>query len=169
LTTGIWPRIRLISFTVSFKGRREEGLSEKLASEASGILNWLLAGCLAWQRDGLGDANAMTEATREYREEEDPYLGYFEGVLVPDENGRVEQKVAYGAFQQWQRANDVPSLSNKEFPKRAEARGYRKRPSIGKKLLLGCRLVRSDGSDDSGPVSPESPTWENMEIFGEND
>jgi len=167
-TTGIWRRIRLIPFTVSFEGRREEGLSEKLASEASGILNWLLAGCLAWQRDGLGDATAVKDATREYREEEDEYLAFFEDVLVPDEDGRVEQKVAYEAFLQWQRANGVPYLSDKEFPKRAEARNYRKQRANGKRWLRGCHLVRSADSAASEPDSSKSSIRVNQESFSES-
>ncbi len=147
-TTGIWRRIKLIPFTVSFEGRRDETLPEALAAEASGILNWLLEGVRQWQEHGLVEAQAVRDATKEYRDEEDPYNDFFTEVLVRGiASERVELKVAYEAFTSWAQQNEAPLLSDKEFPKRAEARGYHKTRSNGKRWLVGCRLVdRSQGS-----------------------
>jgi putative DNA primase/helicase len=54
----------------------DKKLDAKLHAEASGILNWLIQGCLAWQRIGLKPPEHVLAATEEYREEED-YLGQF--------------------------------------------------------------------------------------------
>lgn len=58
---ALWQRVHLIPFTLSFvdnptgpnERRRDPYLAERLRAEASGILAWLVRGCLAWQRDGL--------------------------------------------------------------------------------------------------------------------
>jgi putative DNA primase/helicase len=76
-TEAFWRRMRLIPFTVTFKAsERDAHLGKKLRAELSGILNWVLEGCLQWQRTGLGEPAAVRKATRTYREEND-VLGEF--------------------------------------------------------------------------------------------
>lgn len=73
---AIWRRICLVPFEVSFEGREDRQLRATLEAELSGILAWAVRGCLYWQREGLGQADAITEASREYRRDEDA-LGAF--------------------------------------------------------------------------------------------
>ncbi len=73
---AIWRRLRLVPFEQSFEGREDRQLGPALEAELPGILNWALTGCMAWQRDGLGNAAAVTRATAEYRQDED-VLGAF--------------------------------------------------------------------------------------------
>ena len=68
---GIWRRTKLIPFAVSFQGREDRQLMGKLAAEASGILNWMIEGCLLWQKEGLELPPPVQEASAEYRTEED--------------------------------------------------------------------------------------------------
>lgn len=70
---GIWRRMNLIPFDVKIpEGDRIKDFDQVLlAEEAPGILGWLVRGCLAWQREGLGKAEAITKATSEYREQQD--------------------------------------------------------------------------------------------------
>lgn len=69
---GIWRRIRVIPWVRSFGGKIEEtDLKERLETEASGILRWLVEGCLEWQREGLHEPEAVLQATLLYRERED--------------------------------------------------------------------------------------------------
>jgi putative DNA primase/helicase len=49
-------------------------MSEILAEfkeEHSGMLNWLLEGCLAWQKEGLIEPESVRRDTMDYRSEED--------------------------------------------------------------------------------------------------
>jgi putative DNA primase/helicase len=166
-TTGIWRRLRLVPFTVNFEGRKDERLPEELAAQASGILNWLLAGCLAWQQDGLGDAEAVREATREYREDEDPYIEFFAEVLRRDEpGGRVELKMAYAAFQTWVRDACLPYLGDRDFSKQAEAHGFPKRKSNSIRYPVGCVLsAASAASADTEGDLPNPSHEANREEF----
>ena len=68
---AVWDRIRLIPFRVSFDGREDRELNEKLATESEGILAWLVEGCLEWQDSGLGTCDAVERATGAYRDEND--------------------------------------------------------------------------------------------------
>jgi putative DNA primase/helicase len=50
---AFWRRIRVIPFNISVApGRVDPELPSKLLAEGSGILNWALVGCQAWQREG---------------------------------------------------------------------------------------------------------------------
>jgi putative DNA primase/helicase len=146
-TTGIWRRIRQIPFNARFEKNGDPDLSAKLLAEAEGILAWMVAGAVAWAQQGLGEASAVQEATREYREAEDPYLEFFQEVLVPSEvTERVDGVEAYEAFQAWQRAVQAPALDSKGFYRQAEAHGYAKKRSNGKRWLIGSRLMPSAAS-----------------------
>ena len=68
---GIWRRIRVVEWISNFEGREDSNLDDQLASEAPGILRWMVAGCIAWQEHGLEEPPAVVEATRKYRQDED--------------------------------------------------------------------------------------------------
>ena len=54
---GMWRRVRCIPFEVVIPdAEQDKTLLDRLRMEFPGILNWLIQGCLAWQRDGLGGA-----------------------------------------------------------------------------------------------------------------
>ena len=72
---GIWRRLRLIPFNVSFVGREDRDLAGTLEQELPGILTWALHGCLDWQRTGWGSRPPSKPRPRSYRVEED--LGAF--------------------------------------------------------------------------------------------
>lgn len=65
-------RMHLIPFTVTIPPEKRDGrLTEKLLAERDGILAWAVAGCLAWQREGLNPPACVQAATDEYFEAED--------------------------------------------------------------------------------------------------
>jgi putative DNA primase/helicase len=159
-TVGIWRRIRLLPFTVSFRGRENRALPGLLAAEAPGILTWLLAGVQAWLDDGLGMVPAVAEATAAYQAEEDAYFAFFHDVLVPaSREEAVRLKAAYAAYEAWAMQADAPELSIQEFAKEAEAHGATKVKRQGLRWLRGCTLSFSTsatcGSSPSGGVSGE--------------
>jgi len=96
---GIWRRIRLVPWTVTVPPeQRDSALPEKLRAELPGILAWAVRGCLAWQRDGLGEPQAVRDATSDYRAESDPLREFAERNLVfaPDAlSARLHVRKAY--------------------------------------------------------------------------
>lgn len=72
-TEAVWRRLRLIPFNVVIPlEERDPDLLRKLEAESAGILAWLVRGCLDWQREGLGEPEAVQAATADYRDESDP-------------------------------------------------------------------------------------------------
>jgi putative DNA primase/helicase len=72
--TGIWSRIRVVKWETTFSPEKQvKDLDETLAGEAPGILNWLLAGCLSWQKPevGLNEPESVKRETLAYRDRED--------------------------------------------------------------------------------------------------
>lgn len=70
---GIWRRIKLIPFKVNIpEAQQDLRLMAKLCKELPGILNWVLHGCLEWQKKGLQEPTNIKQAIESYRSESDP-------------------------------------------------------------------------------------------------
>jgi P4 family phage/plasmid primase-like protien len=96
---AVWARLRLVPFDVCFTGREDRTLDTKLDAEMRGILAWAVQGCLAWQKEGLGQAAAITRATGEYRQDEDVLGSFLAERCVPEgEIGSVALRTAYESF-----------------------------------------------------------------------
>lgn len=67
-TEAAWRRLRLVPFHVVIpKDKRDADLMRKLSGEKSGILAWLVRGCVDWLREGLTEPDAVMAATEAYR------------------------------------------------------------------------------------------------------
>src|SRR5690348_13250992 len=64
------PPRRLLTVSIP-KAEQDRELGRKLRAELSGILNWAVQGCLAWQREGLNAPKPVSEAVNQYRQEMD--------------------------------------------------------------------------------------------------
>jgi hypothetical protein len=72
LARGIRRRFNLIPFTVTIPPEeRDPNLGEKLKAEWPAILQWMIDGCLDWQKQGLAPPQAVTAATDAYMEAQD--------------------------------------------------------------------------------------------------
>lgn len=100
---GFWRRVRLIPFTKQFTGEADDRrLGEKLRSEASGILAWLVRGCLEWQRRGLEPVpECVKAATQEYQEESDRVSGFIKERCVEHPKAYVKAADLYKAYRTW--------------------------------------------------------------------
>ncbi len=84
LDGGIRRRLHLVPFTRSFEAVKNANLKEELLEEAGSILQWMIEGCLAWQRDGLAPPSAVTDYTNEYFEEADDLKNWIEQNCIRD-------------------------------------------------------------------------------------
>ncbi len=99
---GIWRRIAVVPFEVSFEGAKaDKGLAEKLSAEASGILRWMVEGCLAWQRDGLCVPDRVRAATADWRQREDQLGRFLEACCVTHDDAYVSTKDLREAYEAW--------------------------------------------------------------------
>ena len=54
----------------------------KLRAEYSGILAWAVRGCLEWQRHGLGAPEAVSAATKRYRNDQDVFARFLDECCI---------------------------------------------------------------------------------------
>jgi putative DNA primase/helicase len=118
---GFWRRLRVVPFDVAFEGREDRDLSRALRAEAPGILRWLVDGCLAWQRAGLGEPQTVRAATADYRSGED-VVGCWLADCARTE--RASAAALYGAFKPWavEHGEYVPTMT--AFGKALAAHGW---------------------------------------------
>lgn len=112
---AIWARLKKVPFLVSFLGREDHSLKDKLEAEASGILAWLVQGCLAWQREGLIDVADIAMATEQYRSEQDTVSQFFADRVGRFAGEKLRKTDAAGAYRAWCAANASEPVSAKAF------------------------------------------------------
>jgi len=138
---GIWRRVKIIPFTLNLKPHeRDKKLEEKLSLEMPGILNWVLAGCLKWQKSGLKEPRVVAEATGNYKEDMDilaPFLSEVCYIVEPkNELIRIEAKELYNVYDKWCFGSGERSLGNRSFYRMLETKGFGKVKGAGNKMFL---------------------------------
>ena len=126
--SAIWERIRLVPFTVQIpKPERDKTLDEQLQKELPGILAWAVKGCLEWQHlDELGEPEAVSTATANYRSDMDIIARFLEECCITDKPdiAKVKASALARAYQAWcKRTGEVP-LANRALITDLEERGY---------------------------------------------
>ena len=82
---GFWRRMRLIRFRHQFTAKEIEASGDidlALRTEASGILNWLLAGLGGWRKHGIEPTTTMADDIGDYRSQTNPYEEWFRQCVV---------------------------------------------------------------------------------------
>ena len=119
---SFWERMHLIPFEISFVNRdpleaHERrailDLDEQILKEASGILAWLVRGCLLWQQHGLNPPLAVTEAAAKYQRNEDLLGDFIDACCVRNPGARVQSKMIYQRYVEWYKEN-IDSRDGKE-------------------------------------------------------
>jgi putative DNA primase/helicase len=129
---GIWRRIHLVPFDVTIsKHKRDGALPEKLKSEMSGILNWLIEGCLKYQKERLALPPVMKEALEEYQDEMDTLGLWIKDCCTIGDDCRARGEQIYKSYSQWSLDNGFQSSSSAAFYRRISERFEKKRSSNG--------------------------------------
>jgi putative DNA primase/helicase len=126
---GIWRRVGLVPFLARFEDgkSRDKDLPEKLKAERPGILAWAVRGALDWQKNGLRPPAVVTEATKEYRAEQDPVHRFIEERCVKGAGLWVKSSVLYDAYRQWASPgadSDYGVLRSNQFKESLAEKGY---------------------------------------------
>jgi putative DNA primase/helicase len=113
---ALWDRMIRIPFEARISDTELiMNLRDELLLERDGILAWLVAGCLAWQRDGLGRSPAVLNATRAYRIGMDPLAEFLDEVCVQYESAKVKMSDLRSAYEAWCTETGAESLPNNSF------------------------------------------------------
>ena len=118
-------RFHLIPFAVTIpEDQRDKELHEKLRREWPGILQWMIEGCLEWQRIGLAPPEAVTKATADYMTSEDS-LGIWLADRCEDNRASwVSTKALFESWKSWAEEAAEFVGSRKDFSQDLEAKGY---------------------------------------------
>lgn len=127
-------RLQLVPFTVTIpEGERDMDLPEKLKAEWSGILQWAINGCIAWQREGLNPPEAVLKATEEYFQTEDALLSWMdERCIVSPQARSTKTSALYTDFKMWAERTGERCGSQREFSQKLQEHGFVIRRSMGK-------------------------------------
>lgn len=113
---GFWRRMHLIPFTRTFSGSQDDkNLKSTLRAEASGILNWLIAGAQAWLREGLNPPAAVLAARDDYQRENDPLAEFIEDQCLTDAEARCAAAQLWEAYKAWCQRQNAKGLGRKQF------------------------------------------------------
>jgi putative DNA primase/helicase len=148
---GIWRRLRLIPFRVSFKGREDRTLEATLRAEAPGILAWAVDGCLQWQAMGdLGAPSAVLDATEAYRAESDVIGRFLEDRTASDPDPRhgVRASDLYSAYSRWCLVMGEKAETATTFGRRLGDLGFEKKRAGAGMFYYGLRLVDAEDPDE---------------------
>jgi putative DNA primase/helicase len=135
-------RMHLIPFTVTIPPERRDGrLTEKLLAERDGILAWAVAGCLAWQREGLNPPACVQDATQEYFESEDALGRWLDERCVRTANAKSLTSELFTDWKQWAEAAGEFIGTQRRFSDLLITRGLEKwRNSMGVRGFQGIGL-----------------------------
>ena len=106
---AFWSQACLLEFGMRFVERpkapnerqADPGLKEQLKEERSGILAWLVRGCLAFQELGLAVPSSISLATEKYRDEEDTILHFLTECCLIRPDVSVKASVLYESYKAW--------------------------------------------------------------------
>jgi len=156
--SAFWDRLCPIIFTIRFvdnptapnERQKDRTLGEALDTENSGILAWLVRGCLAWQGEGLHIPAAVLMARREYRDEEDTLGQFLKECCVLAEQVKASGKQLYEHYHDWTKANNLYAMSGNAFGMEMKKRFTAKREEKGWYYFgIGLR------SDDKNLYTPQ--------------
>lgn len=139
---GIWRRLVLLPFKRQFAPEeRDPKLEQKLMAERDGILAWIVAGAVAYLREGLRLSAAMKTEQATYRKESDLMGEFLQDSTQAAPNERIEQSRLYTAWQSWCGFNGVQYGSKKSFTRRLTERGIAEARSNGQRYYCGLKLL----------------------------
>jgi putative DNA primase/helicase len=140
---AIWDRVPLLPFNVRMPEelkRPHDVVEAEFMAEASGILGWLVRGCIEWQQIGLRPPTQVVQATQLYRRDMD-ILGQF--IEEQCESGPDQFCVAtelYAAYLDWCRLNSENAQSQRLFSQNLRERRYESYTLEGSRFWRGITI-----------------------------
>ncbi|MCX7428839.1 MAG: hypothetical protein NTW96_24840 [Planctomycetia bacterium] len=115
----------------------------KLKAERAGILMWLVAGCLDWQRHGLGEPEAVKAATSKYASDEDTPGQFLDECCEIARWARVKASDLLGTYINW---SGDKTMTVRKLAPLLKSRGVEEYRNNGV-WYSGIGLVLTDGTD----------------------
>jgi putative DNA primase/helicase len=121
---AIRRRFHLVPFNVVIPPeQRDKSLGDRLRAEWPGILAWMVAGCIDWQKRGLAPPAAVTSATAAYLEAEDAMAAWLDETGTRDLEAWVATKELFASWKEWADKAGEHAGTMKRFVQNLETRG----------------------------------------------
>lgn len=147
---AIRRRLHLIPFNVSIPAeKRDPFLSEKLKAEASGILQWMIEGCLMWQREGLNPPAIVKDHTDCYLGDEDTIAQWMEECCEVDKYAFSASADLFRSWSEWCEGSGEFVGTKKRLTSKLEGRGFSTDREGGKRGVKGIRICYSTSENVS--------------------
>jgi putative DNA primase/helicase len=137
---AVWARMLVIPFNVSFKGREDHTLEDRLKLELAGILTWAVQGLADYQQQGLNPPEAVLAKTNVYRYDNDAFAQFISDRCVIEPNQSITRKQLNIEHHNWAINNGVEALSAKEMV--AKVKGLE---GVSEATIRGTRLWKGLG------------------------
>jgi putative DNA primase/helicase len=170
---GIWRRIRLVLWEHQLKAEdADKTLPAKLKAEASGILNWVIAGVGDWLAQGLAEPPRVAAAMDDYRKGASPFGEWFSECVEVAADVKTPAAQFYTSWKDWAEAQGIEKpMSQRAF---GDALADRQIIRCGKDprgnvLRMGARLRPRDtplqaagvgDTEGSGPVAEDATVFD---------
>jgi putative DNA primase/helicase len=142
---AIRRRFHLIPFGVTIPPEeRDTTLKDKLKAEWPGVLAWAVAGCLAWQAEGLNPPAAVRAATEAYLDAEDALAAWMDECCKREPSAWTATSRLFGSWKVWADANGEAAGSVRRFTQQLEARGFEAARTTKARGIQGLRLIVSN-------------------------
>ena len=141
---AIRRRVHIVPFTVTIPpNERDHKLEDKLQEEHSGILQWMINGCLKWQEIGLVQPEVVKEATSSYMDMEDVLADWIAENLVHEEGSIAHLRDVYVNYVKFcEDAREKP-LGTRRLTNNLLARGFELEKMMTGKFWKNLRLADS--------------------------
>lgn len=145
---AVWRRLKAVPFEKTVPDHeRDPNLKAQLRDPAVGgpaILAWAVAGALQWKADGLGEPAAVSDATSEYRSEQEVFGQFVEDRCVLGDEQWVSLRGIRGAYESWSAGNGHRyTYGQKRVAAQLRARGCVPRKRGDKRGWKGIGLAAS--------------------------
>lgn len=138
---AIRRRMNLIPFTVTIpESERDMDLPDKLKNEWPGILSWMVAGCLEWQRNGLRPPAAVSAATNEYLDAEDTLQSWISECCDTLPMFYETSAALWGSWKSWSERSGEKHRDIKWLANQLVGRGFERYRRDGERCYLGLKL-----------------------------
>jgi putative DNA primase/helicase len=145
-------RLRIMPFN-RLPAVENNRLKDELRAEYPAILRWAVDGCLAWQKDGLGTAEAVVAETNRYFETQDSFGSWVDDRCITDPDLEIKSSILLANYNSWARANTETEMNANDFAEMLD-----RTPGVSRVKTHGTRRVRGIGLR----ATPEENPWENQ-------
>jgi putative DNA primase/helicase len=170
---AFWSRACLLEFGMRFvpspkapnERQADPILKEQLRGERSGILAWLVRGCLAFQELGLAIPSPISFATEQYRQEEDTILQFLSECCVLRPETSVKANVLYEAYKAWCEQNQFGRGMNATLFGNEISRRFEKKTTNSGRVYQGVGLLTTSEGLVKGRDSDPSLSLRSLEAL----